>query len=432
MKVHRSGDYIIEAYGFDGYNNTYYNRSLLNHRVWMKAPNIYTVTNNAQGNGIISIGNVTPNDVSAYVSNNSSPIYDKLIPLQGITIEKEGERSYVKIPSITYFQDVMEPASINKFYNLTERVVSVSGNNVIIDSDFQFFKEGDTVDLVRFNKLQYDYVADVSATIVSGSGNSFLLSNIPAEMLIDSSNDLYMINTTERNTSSIVNNYDSSTCTLNIGSDAGIFRDNQLITMISHDSSTSYSWGGSYRILSSTGTSYTIDGLLPRQFLSHPNRYTFTAKHAFTTYSTTSIKTDEAYEQGGYFKLYLDDTYNEQRFLDSTFAMVNIMFDHDEVNTGWGLPNTITGYKMYDSPISIEPGNTVILTAGFGLANYIVDQRNIWTIRKTDTKEVVMKVYNFAVVYRFSDSGFYDVQIESYDSYGNLISRTYEGLIKTT
>lgn len=432
MKVHRSGDYVVEAYGFDGYNNTYYNRSLLDHRVWLKTPTVYTITNSIQGDGTISIGDVTSNDVSTYVANNSTPVYDRLIPLQGITVEKEGERSYVKIPSITYFQDVMEPASINKFYNLTERVVSVSGNNVVIDPDFQFFKAGDTVDLVRFSKSQYEYVSDVSVTIVSGSGSSFLLSNVPVGMQPDSSNALYMINTTERSTSSIVNNYDNSTCTLSIGSDAGIFRDNQLLTLIAYDSSTSYSWGGSYRILSSVGTSYTIDGLLPRQFLAQPSRYTFTAKHAFTTYSTTNIKTDEAYEQGGYFKLYLDDTYNEQWFLDSTFALVNILFDHDEVNAGWDSPNTTIGYKMYDSPISVEPGDMVILTAGFGLANYMVGQRNIWTIRKTDTKEVVMKVYNFAVVYRFSDRGFYDVQIESYDSYGNLTSCTYEGLIKMT
>jgi hypothetical protein len=430
MKVHRSGDYVVEAYGFDGYNNTYYNRSLLDHRVWLKTPRVYTITNSVQGTRTISIGDVTPNDVSVYVANNPTPIYDRLVPLQGITIEKEGERSYVKIPSITYFQDLMEPASINKFYNLTERVVSVSGNNVTIDPDFQFFKAGDTVDLVRFNKAQYEYVTDASTTIVSGSVTSFQLSSVPAGLHPDPSNGLYMINTTERSTSSIVNNYDNNTCTLNIGSDPSIFRDNQLLTIIAYDSSTSYSWGGSYRILSSAGTSYTIDGLLPRQFLALPGRYSFTAKHAFTTYSTTNIKTVEAYEQSGYFKLYLDDTYNEQQFLDSTFALINIIFDHDEVNAGWDSPNTTIGYKMYDSPVSVDHGDMVILTAGFDIANYMSDQRNIWTIRKTDTKEIVMKVYNSAVVYRFSDSGFYDVQIESYDSYGNLTSCTYEGLIK--
>lgn len=427
--VNKAGDYFVEAYGYDNYNNTYYNKSQLKHRVWVKRPTLYSIVDGSTSYSTQDGQEVSPTDISSYVSTNARPIYDKLVPYQGISLLYDGERPYINIPSITYFQDVMDPNSINKFYNLTERVTNVSGNTVIVDRDFQFFKTGDSVALVKLDRLNHQYIDDASALIQSSFGSSYELNSVPSTFVPDSSYGIYIINTTERTISNPENNYDASTCTLLIGSDPSIFLNNQLLTVIASDSSTYYSWGASYRIIDSSDNKYTLDGLLPIQFLNDPARYSFRAKHAFTAYSETELTTNEAYEDQGFFKLYLNDPYKEMWFIDSTFVLINIPFDHDEVESGWVKPEVFSGHKRYSSPLDINAGSVVILISQFDSSGYLRNQKNIWTVRKSTDKSLVMRVYNDALMYKFSNRGYYDVQIESYDSYGNVTSSNYEGII---
>ena len=59
----------------------------------------------------------------------------------------------------------------------------------------------------------------------------------------------------------------------------------------------------------------------------------------------------------------------------------------------------------------------------------MLNQKNIWTIRERTSDTLVMRVHNFIVPYIFNESGEYDVQIEAYDSFGNLKKQIFEGLI---
>lgn len=427
MNVHNMGNYQIEVQGWDSFNNIYWNNSNLEHKVWVKSPTVYSITNRAQSTTNPASYSVSALDVSLYLSQNSRPIYDRIFPLSGITLEYEDSSMYIRIPSITYFQDVPDPGSMNRFYDLTERVLDISVNELTIDPDFQSFYVNDSVNIVKFDKGNHEYVMDVDVSITSKTGNVIGVSSIPPTFVIDSSNDVYVKNTTFRSTSNPLNYYDSSTSRIQIsGYD---FLPNQLLNLIVKDNITSYSWGASYRVLDVSGGFHYLDDLIPEQFTNDNARYTITAKHGFTTYAATDMTTKSAVEIDNYWKLYLNDTYNEEWFLDSTFSVINILFDKNLVDSHWGIGTDFDGYSAYYKPITVDTSSMILLTATFDPSNYMIGQRNIWTVRYNDTKDVLLRVHNLIVPYTFSKKGYYDVQVECYDTYGNLSSINCEGLI---
>jgi len=174
MHVNHSGDYNIELFAWDEYNTMFYNPTKEKYPVWIKTPTIYTLIDNCCNNICVSTY-MSINEVSTLINNNLYPIYDRFIPLQGLslTVDTEGY-PYINVPSITYFQDVPEPNSINRFYNLTERVLSIVDSSIVIDSDFQKFYVNDDIKLVKFDKGKYSLITEVSSHITAVSGTTLI------------------------------------------------------------------------------------------------------------------------------------------------------------------------------------------------------------------------------------------------------------------
>jgi len=426
MKVNHEGDYSVEVYGWDSFNNAYYNQSTLKHRVWIKSPTIYTITNYKQTISI-DVSTVSNTDVSTYITNNILPIYDRLYPMYGLTTGNVYDMFFVNIPSITYFQDLPKENSINRFYNLTERVLNVNGLNLTVDVNYQSFYTGDSVNIVKYNKGNYDFVASTDVSISGILNNVITVSSLSSEFVKDSSNDLYVINSTFRDVSTAVSYPEYSLSEVTISGYE--FKPDQLIDLVVSDSCTGYSWGASYRVYDVTNYVHTLNNAIPAAFIDNP-RYTIKAKHAFTTFSSTDIKTSNSSEINGNFKIYLDDNYNEQWYLDSTFAVINMQFDQSKSNIEW-YDSSVNGssYKKYSNPIIADTSTFVILTTGFDPSTYIKDQKNIWTVRYNESKDILFRAHNKDVPYQFSEKGYYDVEVESYDSFGNITSINCEGLI---
>ncbi|MFA5154745.1 MAG: hypothetical protein WC554_19525, partial [Clostridia bacterium] len=210
------------------------------------------------------------------------------------------------------------------------------------------------------------------------------------------------------------------------------FEPNQLIGVIITDLSTNYSWGSSYRVESVVGTEHTLDNLLPYQFLNDLGKYQMQAKHAFSTYASFTINTSSAQETSNYFNIYLKNDYHQQYYLDNTFVLINILFDQEKVNEQWynASDNLINSpFYYYVKPIIIDASTLVILKAEFDNSTYMLNQKNIWTIKNSLDKSILLKAYNEVIPYIFDVSGYYDVEVESYDKYGNLSNKIYEGLI---
>jgi hypothetical protein len=561
MTVNHIGDYHVEIFGWDGFNTLFYNKTNDLYNVWIKTPTIYTLLDTCVNTISVST-NISFVEVNKLISQNPYPIYDKNIVLQGLTvkIDSKGE-PYVQIPSITYFQDVPEPGSKNRFFNLTERVLAITDSSIVIDSDYQNFYKGDSVNLVKFNKNKYELVAEASSYVSNVSGNVLIMDNVSNSISIDSSSDVYILNNTYRSTRLATNNYNTNNLDIDIS--GYTFRKNQLVALIITDTCTNYSWGSSYRVLSSptpiewlqppatwflnglsairpytswissglnvysavqtvvdsysnglsssfsiaaggtltvsgflthnsgshpyfvikdnigsvsdsyalvdgsntvtltatrnsttaylvietnnvtnysfTGSvaelstrTHTLDSLLPQHFIDDASRYKIEAKHAFSTYANFTIDTAVASEKNNKFDVYLKDSYCHEYYLDDTFVFVNVLFDQEKVNAQWYNPSDglfNDSFYFFEKPIIVDTSTLVILKSQYDSSTYMLNHKNIWTVKENISKDIVFKVYNDVVPYVFNTNGYYDVVCEAYDSYGNLEKKTYEGLI---
>ncbi|MFW6310996.1 MAG: hypothetical protein ACOC1K_02050, partial [Nanoarchaeota archaeon] len=434
MPVNHIGDYTVELFGFDGMNNIFSNEIREPYNVWTKYPKICLYTDSSSLGNVKSKKIINPTDISTLLYNNRIPLFDKIVPLQGLRFEYDPSGNpYIEIPSISYFIDLPEEGSLTRFYNLTERITSINGNNFYYDKDYQDFKSGDDISLVKFSKNTYDILVEASSYINSATSSYLTLDNVPTGFnSIDSSIEMFLINTTLRNVDNI--SLDSINRLMTCDICTYKFRENQLVSFIIDNSVDGYSWAGAHRVISSSDNgTHVFEGNIPNVVLERPDIYNIRAKHAFTTYASYQINVDDSFEIGNNFNLYMDDPYYHQYYLDSTFVYVNILFDQERVMDQWYDPsdNLFTGQDFYKycQSVTVDISTLVIIKSEFDPSTYMLDQKNIWTIRKGTTGEYIMKVYNDSVAYIFNETGIYDVQVESYDAYGNIRKQIFEGLI---
>lgn len=443
MHVNHIGPYQVEIFGWDGQNNLYRNYLREEYDVWTKFPTIWSYLDTSCGPNpnivLCPSAQLSPADISALVEANLYPVFDRQVPLQGLTLEQDiDNKYYINVPSISYFVDLPDTGSLARFYNMTERVISRSGNTFTIDPDFQSFNDGDDVNLILFDKGQYYFIDEVSGNISAVFGNDVSISGIPVEFVTDSSTEVYLLNDTQRETQNPVNDLDNRTLDIDIS--AYVFEANQLVGILIDDVCTGYTWGSSFRVIDassidvSDGFHHQLQGNIPEFILADPSRYEVTAKHAFSSFADFNIDVSRAFEIDNNFHIYLDDTYYHQYYLDNTFVYVNVLFDQKRVLDQWYDPSTdgylITGpFYPYTNSITIEPSTLVFLDTFYDPSDYMLDQKNIWTVSEKESNDILFRVHNKSVPYIFTEPGVFDVTAEAYDKFGNLKTQTFEGLI---
>lgn len=446
MGVNHIGPYEVEIFGWDGQNIVYRNYLPEDYEVWTRFPTIWSyIDTSCDIDEICPSAMLTESDISTLISNNLYPLFDRHVPLQGLTLETDiNGNYYIKVPSISYFVDLPDRGSLARFYNMTERVTNRTGDIFTVDPDYQWFNLGDNVNIVKFDKGKYYFLDEASGNISTKSSNDLTIAGIPSDFDLDSSTELYLLNDTRREVY-YINNISSSQVAMDIstGGSNNYYRENQLVGIIIDDACTGYSWGSSFRVIdvslnpdpsSYVGIMHTFEGNFPEFVSSNLSRYTVTAKHAFSTFADYNIEIDRGQEINNNFHLYLDDTYYHQYYLDSTFVYVNVLFDQEKVLDQWYDPSTdaylVTG-PMYPhaKSITVDPSTLVILDAYYDPSTYMFGQKNIWTVYNHEDESILFRVFNENVPYVFNDSGTYDVQVEAYDRYGNLKLKRFDGLI---
>jgi len=432
ITVNHIGDYDIFVYGYDGANNSFMNSTRQSYNVWVKHPTIwaYIDTSINNDNESITEDNLTILDVSTL------PLFDRRYILRNITLEYDANgEPFIKVPSISYFISTPEDESVAHFYNLTERVTDVSAGSSTLYylSAFQDFKNGDDINIVKFDKGDYYIIDEASTHIISATDTELVVDNIPIGFeTIDASSQMYILNDTYRDVSIIDNSIGEKIFVCDISTYT--FLENQLVGIIIEDTSTNYSWGSSMRVIDSSGTYHELNGNIPQFIANDPSRYEITAKHSFSTFSTTQIDISTAFEDSQNFHIYLDDIYYQQYYLDSTFIFSNIMFDEERVLEDWmNTLNSDTSIYGYDFPVILDSSAFVLLRSLYDHENYMLNQKNIWSITRKDleyNEELVMKVFNKEVPFIYREEGEYNILVESYDKYGNLQTQEYEALIK--
>ncbi len=440
LNVNHAGDYDITVYGFNGQNNLFTNFAREPYDVWQKYPTINSYIDTSCA-GLVEYSCVSTylsvEDVSLLIETNKFPIFDPIVPLYGLTLEyDELDRPYLNIPSITAFQDLPEPNSISRYFNLTERITDISGTNITIDEDYQSFYNNDSVNLVQLDKGKLSFIQEASAFITSGVSPNFTIDNAPTDFVNDSSTEWYILNDTERMINNPFNDLALQTITCDVSGYS--FKENQLAAIIINDLSTGNLWGSSFRVLdvctntTPAGFRHVLQGNVPEFILLNPGQYGLTIKHAFSTYVDFQIEVERTKEVDNNFNVYLNDTYFHQYYLDNTFTFLSIAFDQEKVINQWYDPsdNMInTEFYPFDHAIQLDVSTLVIFKATYDSSNYMLNQKNIWEIRKNGS-ELVLRTHNFVVPYIFDEVGSYDITTEVYDKYGNLKTQTFEGLIK--
>jgi hypothetical protein len=375
--VYDIGEYNTELYAFDGNNNIYYSLAKDPFNVWIKDPTIYAYID-ISCNNICSSTSMLMNDVSILISENKYPLFDRIIPLQGLTVQLDSfGNPFVVVPNLSYFVDLPEVNTMNRFWNLTERCTSVGSDNVTVDKDFQDFLEGDTINLIKFNREDYYYITEASSYILSITGSVLTLDNIPTDFILpDNKYEVYLQNITERNTDNLINNDSNKTLTIDICTYA--FRETQVISILAQDLSTNFIWGSSYRILdiSTNGYTYTLDSLVPQIFIDSSSRYNITAKHAFTTLVDYIFDINvSTYEYNNNFYIKLDNACSQEYYLDNTFVTANIDFDHDKVIQQWyeTTDNLLSkDFWRFKTPITVDTSTLILLRSEFDSSSYFV------------------------------------------------------------
>ena len=442
LNVNHIGDYTLEVFGWDGQNNIFFNNIKTPYNVWTRFPKIISYLDTSFGSdlGVAINTYLSPDDISALISKNLYPIFDRQIPIEGLSLEMdELGNPYLKVPSISYFIDLPPAGSIARFYNLTERCTSINSSEVVVDPDYQEFFDGDSVKLVLWDKGSLYFISESSSNITGILGNTLTLDYIPAEYLgKEASTEIYLINTTERTSYNPVNDLVNNT--LNIDISTYSFKEGQLVAIIINDVCTGYNWGAAFRVLDVSvlpnpyGYTHTMEGNMPDVVINNPTRYSLTSKHSFTEYSDFTVEINKLFEVGNNFRIYPKDPFFEKYYLDNTFLFVNVLFDHEYVIDQWYDPSTDSligsnSYYPFTKAVSVDVSTLVIFSAYFDASDYMLDQKNIWTVNNTKTKEMIFRVYNDNVPFIFNESGTYDLLLESYDKFGNLRSKSWEGLL---
>lgn len=427
MHVNHIGDYTLELRAWDGYNTLIYNKALTPYKVWVKSPNIYLLVDNSTFMGYDVSKYMSMAEVNTLISRNRYPIYDRYISLQGLKIEFDNTgRPYIKIPSVTYFQDVMEPYSLNRITNITERILTRSGNTITVDKDFQNFITGDQVQILQYSRENYSLIQEISANIVSATLTnpaSITLNALPASFVTNASNALFILNDTRREVTTVSNNETSYVADIANYS----FKEQQAVALIATDINNGYSWGATYRVVDVSGNRHTFDKPLPELFLD-TSIYEIRAKHAFSAFTNFIMTTESAIEKNNEFSIYHSDSYCREYYLDNTFTLTNIQFDHDRINDMWYDPSLYlvnSNFYYYNKAIEVDTSTLVILRAEYDPSNYMLNQKNIWTARYVNNNAMYFRVFNESVPIIFKDSVNFSIGVESYDSYGNLIQELF-------
>ena len=442
MDVHHTGPYNVEIFGWDSQNNVFNNRIQNQYPVWTKFPTILSFLDTSVNN-YLTIQNsstfLTPGEVSTMISQNLYPLFDRQIPMEGLTLEYDlAGVPYISVPSLSYFIDVPNAGDITRFYNLTEQCFDLTSNSLIVNSNYQDFYNGDNVILVQWDKHSLSFLQEVSARITTdpsslGAFGEFYvtLNHVPANYIgQDTSTEVYMLNDTERFCSNPSNNLGAKTMSIDIS--GYIFGDNQLVGLIIDDTSTGYRWGSSFRVVDTSSHHHTLKGNVPAFIIGNP-RYTLSAKHAFSSFADFQINVSTASEVDNNFDLYMNDPHHHEYYLDDTFVFVNLLFDQDYAVAQWYDPSTenllTKPYYPFAKAISVDVSTLVIFSSMFDPSNYMLDQRNIWTVRHNEDKRMVFKVYNKIVPFIFDRPGIFDIQLEAYDKYGNIKSQIWDGFL---
>lgn len=206
INVNNIGNYYIEAYGWNEYNNVFYNKADGLYNVYMNQPQvyIYTVQNNTNNSSTFYNENIL-GDIDRIVSrdyilslynNDSNPLFEQTYRIDNLSVNRatptgdpwdlnpnEKGPIYFKYPSISYLYDTPKNGDKCKFINLTEECyvdrlldphisrLKLKQKNI----SSQKFHIGDSINVVFYDKSLYQPIGEYENKIIDIIDNTIIL-----------------------------------------------------------------------------------------------------------------------------------------------------------------------------------------------------------------------------------------------------------------
>jgi len=437
LHVNHTGTYRIELFGWDGGNILFSNLMRNNYPVITKSPNLCLYTNSHVEDSSIW----DSSRVLDFINQNEDPIYDKNIRLYGLKLNKdENDEYYIEVPSITYFQEFPQQGTLNKFFNLVERVKKINGSTLSLNARYYDFSGGlNSVQLIQVHRGSNEITFEGT---FAASGNNTTINVTGTPPVKDSEYDVYVLNNTIYPVSDVSNNNGVLVATI----PNPVFKVNQVVSMLVTDTSMGRTWGASYRVTGVDNNTYTFDAEFPETFIEDPI-YDINCKYGFSAFSMMVMETDYAYEESNTFKIYLKNTNCQELYVDNTFALMNMPFDQERLNNAWydvNLNVHDSSFYCQGKLLSTDTSTLVLINGQYDSSGYMPEQRNIYSARFHRVGQVpeitgelergnidynldplYFKVYNDGVPIIFNENDLFSIGVESYDKFGNLAKSEY-------
>lgn len=426
MWINHIGKYDIEAFGWDGYNNIYYDNSYDRFKVWTNTPTIQNFYEYPTGKFIYK---------QLCNANDTTPIFPIQYPMEGLVVKKDSNgKLYINLPSTSYAVNTIDNNTIINLYNLTESatVRNVALKQIALDQDYVSFNVGDLVSVHLYDTNYYQITKTFNATInkidIDGPYKILTLSNYELGNRALLANEIIYV----KNITSYPVTFKNISHDISVISIPGCsFKENQVIALdICKDNNVL--WTSSYRIksINTTDNTITLDGIFPVNFMYG---YNIKARYAYYNAVNYQFKVKNSEEKDNEYNIYLDDKYYMTQFLDNTFSILPYEFDHVYVKNQWQDASVSAKSFFNDSSTNliVDTSTRIILKSVYN-TGYMLKQRNIWSIYENSNKDLIAKVYNDNVPFMFNIPGVYNIICETYDGYGNMVKVTKEGFITVT
>lgn len=384
LNVNNIGNYYIESYAYDNYNNVFYNKINNLYNVYMNQPDIYiyTVQNHTNNsstfyseNKLGDIDNTVDFDyVLSLYNNNSYPIQEKQYRIDGITINQASPTGdpfdlnpnakgpmYITYPSKSYYIDTPKLGDLLNIMNLTEECninIDSSGNvNYITLKDnnisSQKFYINDNIHIVFYDDTIYKPILEIDNYIINIEKNNLYLKD---QIILNedyhkfkSNIKIFIQNKSEYNINSLENDTLNNENVIKIATDSlynNAFLPNQMVKIIykvinASDNSILYYGSTTYKYLKFDSGYHILSGscninLLNSFVINLSNNnpdlapyilgYTYIA-YANQTFVNYNIDVLHSYEENGYTNVFVSDNNYLLNYIDNTFSLYNLKFN---------------------------------------------------------------------------------------------------------
>jgi len=454
ISVNKTGLYDVFVFCYDRYNNVYGKKVQGIPEVKMAAPEIIAIAEQ----------NISNNDESFYIKNEdgievdktelnklyyNNPIFKPTYLINNVEV-KDGSLYY---KNISYAVDTPKETDIVRLYNITDRF-NIDSNATSIPCDISrtgsaksnaFYKTNNIGELVLFNTTYDNPIFSCDASInhtISDNKDLYKINSVSDSSFIDYfKNNIQPLHLYIRNKNSfdisIYNENNNTIFRIDKSKILGYlelpFKKYQKIKLITTDKNNNLLYNlGIYTINDiSEDNNYIyiiVNVNINTEFFGNAVKYKITyPNEKFINYKVNVKSVEETISGDVVMSLDEDEMLD---YIDNTYSIGYRDFDIKNAYNDWVKSFVFNNLYSFDIPITLQNDKIIFIA---GESKYkIKNPSHYWIVYKQENGKQIKyyELYNDAIFLNIDEEGIYDVELRTYDEYGNLVGRNNKGSFK--